>query len=111
MTPAVLTSLLAQRVMGWEAAPNRFLLGNKRWRPRWRFQPLERIEDAIKLLDAACPDGFTICAEAGGPFYVTVRIAGVFGDATHALKARAIAVAVSKSIGIDEPLEEEQHDR
>ena len=53
MTPQALTGLLAERVMGWTAAPNRFMQGRRRWIPSWRFQPCESLADAFQLLDTA----------------------------------------------------------
>jgi hypothetical protein len=55
MTGERLTAILAQRVMGWRVAPDRFLMGNRRWSPRWRFQPTERVKDAYRLLERAAP--------------------------------------------------------
>jgi len=53
MTSDVVTARLAERVMGWSVAPDRYLIGNRSWIPRWRFQPLERLEDAFRLLEKA----------------------------------------------------------
>jgi hypothetical protein len=50
-----LTTLLARRVMGWEIAPDRFLMGKRKWMPRWRFQPELKLEDAFRPLEAAMP--------------------------------------------------------
>src|SRR5947207_380778 len=46
-----LTQELATRVMGWKVVPDRFLMSNRRWKPRWRFQPCRRLEDAFSLLE------------------------------------------------------------
>lgn len=51
ITSEELTRLLAERVLGWATSPDRFLTGNRRWMPRWRFRPFDRLEDSFKLLD------------------------------------------------------------
>ena len=51
MTSEHLTAVLAERVMGSTVRRDRFMIGSRGWMPRWRFQPLERIEDAFALLD------------------------------------------------------------
>ena len=53
MTAQALTGLLAERVMKWTAAPNRFMLGHRKWIANWRFQPCKNLADAFQLLDAA----------------------------------------------------------
>ena len=37
-----LAAILAERVMGWSVGPDRFMMGDRRWQPRWRFQPGKR---------------------------------------------------------------------
>ena len=46
-----LTALLAEHLLGWTPAPDRFLLPNRRWMPRWRFQPFKSLSDAFQLLE------------------------------------------------------------
>jgi hypothetical protein len=46
-----LTAKLATEILGWQAAPGRFLKPGRSWIPKWRFAPLSRLEDAFKLLD------------------------------------------------------------
>jgi hypothetical protein len=53
MTADQLTGVLAERVMGWGVGPDRFLTGNRGWMPRWKFQPAQKLADAIRLLEAA----------------------------------------------------------
>jgi hypothetical protein len=91
---------IAERVMGWEVAPDRFLLGDRRWLPRWRFQPTEKLEDAFRLLDAAMPQQYKMGREAAGLFWVRVRIAGKTGEARHHSKPRAITQAVARALQI-----------
>jgi hypothetical protein len=82
-------------------APDRFLLGGRRWVPRWRFAPLTNLEDAFHLLDAAKPEEYAISGSANGEFRVTVRLAGGIGAASDGSKPRAIAHAVARAIGIE----------
>src|SRR5580704_10575300 len=46
-----LTEKLAANVFGWKLAPDRFIKSGRSWIPRWRFSPLERLEDAFGLLE------------------------------------------------------------
>ena len=80
MTTDMLTSLLAQRVLGWTVAPDRFLLGNRRWLPRWRFQPTERVEDAYCLLERAAPQEYSMDRAQDGRYWAKVCIAGATGE-------------------------------
>jgi hypothetical protein len=60
MTCDHLTGILAERVMHWTVSPNRFMIDGRRWLPRWRFQPLERIAHADRLLEAVYPERYDI---------------------------------------------------
>ena len=95
-----LTTLLARRVMGWEVAPDRFLLGKRRWLPRWRFQPAERLEDAFRLLERATPQQYTVGRKGQGPFWVQVRIGRATGQARDRSMPRAITLAVASALQI-----------
>ena len=57
MTSEHLTAILAERVMGWTVGPDRFMMGNRGWMPRWRFQPAEKLDDAFRLLEGGCATG------------------------------------------------------
>ena len=98
MTTDALTSLLAQRVLGWTAAPDRFLMGDRRWLPRWRFQPTKNLMDAFQLLDGAAPDEYSMCGDSKGNFRVQVRIGNGTGEADGTSKPRAITVAVARAL-------------
>jgi hypothetical protein len=92
---------LAERVMGWGVAPDRFLLGGRRWLPRWRFQPLTRIEDAFQVLEKAATT-FTLTANADGTFAARVRVGkNRPGSASGISKATVISTAVGRAIGLD----------
>ena len=96
-----MTAFLAQRVMGWTVGPDRFMMGNRSWLPRWRFKPCERLEDAFHLLERAAPQEYSMGAAASGKCWVKVRVAGTRGEAIEPSKARAIAYAVARAFGID----------
>jgi hypothetical protein len=95
-----LTTLLARRVMGWEVAPDRFLMGKRKWIPRWRFRPEEKLEDAFRLLEATAPQKYTMSREGPGLFRVLVRIEGKNGQAEDRSKPRAITLAVCRALQI-----------
>jgi hypothetical protein len=101
MTTAKLTVLLAERVMGWKNAPGRFLMGKRRWIPQWRFQPLEKLDDAFRLLEEAGPQQYLMGSDETGTFWARVRIGEATGEARHRSKARAITHAVALAIGIE----------
>src|SRR3954449_4157466 len=101
MTSENLAALLAKHVMGWSVGPERFLTGNRSWMPRWRFQPTEKLVDALRLLDAAHPAEYIINSRRDGPFTVRVQIGAATGKATDTSKARAITHAVARAIGLE----------
>ncbi len=96
-----LTTVLAERVMGWAVGPDRFMMDGRRWLPRWRFQPLERVEDAFRLLERAVPQEYAVGASTDGDFWAKVRIAGVTGEARESSQARALTFAIARAVGID----------
>jgi len=100
MTSDQLTAVLAERIMGWRVGPDRFLLGGRRWLPRWRFQPTENLGDAFKLLEKAKPSDYAMGNDSKG-FWVRVRIGTTIGEARDASKPRAIAFAIARGFGID----------
>jgi hypothetical protein len=101
VTPADLTCVLAERVMGWRVAPDRFLLGNRRWKPRWRFEPNSNLEHAFELLEAANTAEYTMGRSGGEPFSVRVRLrTGAVGEAQDDSKPRAITLAIASAFGI-----------
>jgi len=93
-----LTSVLAQRVMGWRVAPERFMVGKGRWLPRWRFQPAERLEDAFRLLEQAAPQRYSMGRDGQGTFWVRVQIGQETGRAHDLSKPRAITLAVARAL-------------
>jgi hypothetical protein len=79
MTSDQLTAILAERVMVWTVGPDRFLMGNRRWMPRWRFQPIEKLADAQRLLERMAPQEYAMGAAENGGFWARVRVADAIG--------------------------------
>ena len=100
MSADQLTVLFAGRVMGWRVAPGRFLLGKRRWIPRWRFQPTGNLEDAFRLLEKAAPQEYSMRGDNKGNFRVQVRIGDGTGEADGASKPHAISCAIARALGI-----------
>ncbi len=100
MTKDNLTAILAERVMGWTIGPDRYMKGNRGWMPRWRFQPVLKLDDAFMLLDKAA-DTYTLSADKEGVFHAEVRIGDAIGKASGEPKARVIALALVIALGID----------
>jgi len=100
MTTDRLTAILAERVMGWSVAPDRLLLGDRRWQPRWRFQPTENLDDAFRLLEKAAPQNYSM-GDDGKGFWARVRIGKTVSEARQSSMPRAIAFAVARAFGIE----------
>ena len=101
MTSENLAAILAERVMGWSVGPDRFMMGNRGWMPRWRFQPAEKLEDAFRLLDEAAPQEYSIRGDDKGSIHVRVRINGNAGEACGTSKPLTITQAVARAAGIE----------
>ena len=101
MTDEHLTALLAERVMGWTVGPDRFMTGNRGWLARWRFQPAEKLADALRLLEVAAPKEYSVRGDSEGNSRVHVRIGEATGEACSASKARAITWAIARAVGLD----------
>lgn len=101
MTSELLTAILVERVMGWRVAPGRLMMGDRIWKPAWRFQPVEKREDAFHLLDAAKSVEYSITAHSSNRFTVRVVVDGTTGEATESSQSRAITYAVARAIGLE----------
>jgi hypothetical protein len=101
MTNDILSALLVEKILGWRIAPGRFLIGNRQWIPRWRFQPAERLEDAFRLLEEAAPGEYSIRGDDKGIIHVQVRIGGSAGEARGISKALTITCAIAPAVGIE----------
>lgn len=102
MNAEQLTARLAEQVMGWTVAPGRFLLGDRKWIPRWRFQPLSNIEHAFELLEKAAST-FKLATAPDGTFTARVQVGDHIGIASGEPKATSISLAVARAIGLDVP--------
>lgn len=100
MNDAQLTDELASRVMGWKVASGRFVKPSRSWIPKWRFAPLERLEDAFLVLDTARA-AYTLSRSAAGAFSVSVRLRHGRGEASGEPKPRTITIALAKASGIE----------
>lgn len=100
MTDAQLTDELASRVMGWKVAPGRFVKQSRSWIPKWRFAPLERLEEAFLLLDTARAE-YTLSRSGIGAFAASVQLGRGHGHASGDSKPRTITIALAKAAGIE----------
>jgi hypothetical protein len=102
MTVENLTAILAERVMGWRVAPDRFIMGGRSWQPKWRFQPLAHLDDAFQLLDKAGAK-YIVEGTPDGKFTARVSIGDRTGTATGCSRPATISRALAKAIGIAIP--------
>ncbi len=102
MNPECLTAMLAKSIMGWKVAPDRYLTGSGSWIPKWKFNPLEKIDDAFRLLEKAAST-FKLATTPGGTFTARVRVGDHTASASGKSKATVITVAVARAVGIDVP--------
>ena len=100
MNDNMLIDQLAQQVLHWRVGPDRFITGNRSWLPRWRFNPLQRLEDAFMLLDHSESSRYVIL-QTGGAFQVEVEHDGTIGRAADDSKPRAITLALARSLGLE----------
>jgi hypothetical protein len=101
-TTEYLTAVLAERVMGWAVGPDRFLIGNRCWMPRWRFAPTKNLDDAFLLLKHAGPEEYSIRGDRTGSVQVTVRIGDRSGEACDISIAGAITCAIARALDLPE---------
>ena len=95
-----LTALLAERVMHWGVGPERFLLGKRQWIRRSQFQPMDRIQDAFRVLRKAS-NGYSLAKTPEGVFTATVQIGDRTGFAAGYAEAATISLAIARAIGVD----------
>ncbi len=94
-----ITDVLAERLMGWKVCPDRFIKAGRSWIPKWRFSPLTRLEHAFELL--AHLDGTYTLSSSGGLFRAEVHVGGRTGEASGAVIAATITLAVAKALGLE----------
>ena len=85
--------------MGWKVTPDRFIKSGRSWIPRWRFQPLDDIADAIELLNRVA-SWFTLLSTLKKVVTAEVNVAGRHGKASGPQTARTITIAVARALGL-----------
>jgi hypothetical protein len=95
-----LTEKLAAQVLGWKAAPDRFIKPGRSWIPRWRFQPLVELADAFQLLDQTA-HRYSLIRDRHGVFSASVQVGGCRGKASGEPKARTITIAVARALRLE----------
>ena len=105
MTNDQIEALIAERVLGWRTSPDRFLKGERRWAPRWHFQPLRRLDHALHLLDKATGQ-YTLTKAADGTYTALVTVGDRNGSASGQSEAATITVALARALGIQVDLPE-----
>jgi hypothetical protein len=101
LSPDQLAACLAARVLHWRVAPDRFLTGDRGWLPRWKFQPAQKLSDAMRLLEAANAEEYSLSAGANGGFCARVSISGTTAEAHANTKPLAICLAVAAAVGLE----------
>ncbi len=97
ITDEQLTAMLAERIMGWNSCPDRFIKSGRSWIPKWRFSPFTRIEDAFSLLDKA-GGTYALAVDVKGVFTAQIRIGDCVGRASGDPKARSITLAIARAL-------------
>jgi hypothetical protein len=94
-----LVEKLAFTLFGWKAVSGRYLKPNRSWSPCWKFQPMNNVDDAFKLLDTGGAQ-YSLSVGADGTFTAEVEVAGRIGKASCSPKARAICLALAQALGL-----------
>jgi hypothetical protein len=97
---ARLIDALAMRILRWKPRRDRFMTSGRDWISKTRFQPLNDIKDAFRLLELVTDD-FTLLSAHRGPFVAEVRLRGRIGRAAGTKKARTITLAIARLIGLE----------
>ena len=70
---------LAEQILHWRVGPNRFLTQGRCWVRKSRFNPLERLDHAFRLLDESGSGRYSI-GFSGGRFRVEIELDGAVGE-------------------------------
>jgi hypothetical protein len=100
MTTDSLTALLAERVMGWKACPDRFVKAGRAWIPRWRFNPFGCLNDAFLLLERT-GGTYLLTIDPDGIFKAEVRVGDRTGKSAGDPKAQAITLAIARALDLE----------
>jgi hypothetical protein len=98
VTDNLLINRLAQEILQWRVAPGRFLTAGRGWVPRWKFNPLERIEDAFMLLERSGASQCVI-SRLGSTYRVAVERDGRLGRSNGRSIARTVTAALVDTFG------------
>jgi hypothetical protein len=101
LTAEHFTALLAEHLLGWRAGPDRYMMADRQWLKRERFQPTTSLDAAKRLLDAVKPIDYTLEGSSSGPCWARVRTPGGSGEATSPSMPLAICLALARALGID----------
>jgi len=95
-----LTANLVEAILGWRAAPDRFIKPNRGWTPRSRFKPLTCLDDTFKLLTEARAE-YRVIRTRNGKFTAVVRVGSGRGRAEGTEDARTIITALAGALGLE----------
>jgi hypothetical protein len=104
MTCNQFDAALAEHVLKWRPTPDRFLIGCRGWKPRWKFRPTKSLSDATVLVEALAPQGYVVETDSRGEHLVTIRIGTRAWQGRDTSKPLAICRAVAAVLGIEVPL-------
>jgi len=99
-TDEQLTAILAERVMHWRPAPDRYLKPGRSWIPKWRFSPLTNLDDAFQLLERAGAR-YTLASDTGASVSAEVEIGERKGRASGRSVPRVITIALARAVGVE----------
>ena len=92
---------LAEEVLDWRTTPERFLLGGRRWKPRWKFRPTKNVNDAAVLVEALSPQSYVVETDSSGVHFVKILIGNRAVHGKDKSKPLAICRAVAAAVGIE----------
>ncbi len=95
------TALLAEQVLGWTVTPERFMTGGGSWIPRWRFQPFDRLPDALRLLARLGPNEFSVKQLTKNDHQARVTVGTQTGEARERTAAKALATAITRALRME----------
>jgi hypothetical protein len=101
MTAERLTAILAERLMGWRACPDRFVKRDRGWVRRGRFRPTENLQDSYELLEAIPSGEYSMGGAKGKSSWAKVRTATVSAEASAPSMPLAVCLAIAKALEID----------
>ena len=100
MTDERLTSILAERVMGWRVGPDRYITVDRQWIKRERFQPARSLDAALRLVNALQPISYNVGGSQSGCWARIQTAAGTWEATAHSMSL-ALCLAIARAQGID----------